>query len=158
MKTPAVTMVAAWISAEMGVGPSIASGSQTWSGTCADLPTAPMNSSRQIRVSVDTSHAPPIGPSRLIVSPLSSAAWAKTCSYSSEPKLNHTRRSPSRKPKSPIRFTTKALVAAARAESRSYQWAISRYEQRPTASQKTNNCKKLSAMTSISMEKVKRAI
>ena len=28
-KTPAVTIVAAWISAETGVGPSIASGSQT---------------------------------------------------------------------------------------------------------------------------------
>ena len=29
MYTPAVTMVAAWISAETGVGPAIASGSQT---------------------------------------------------------------------------------------------------------------------------------
>ena len=29
MKMPAVTMVAAWISAETGVGPAIASGSQT---------------------------------------------------------------------------------------------------------------------------------
>ncbi len=38
MYTPAVTMVAAWISAETGVGPSIASGSQTYSGSCADLP------------------------------------------------------------------------------------------------------------------------
>jgi hypothetical protein len=39
--TPAVTIVAAWISAETGVGPSIASGSQMCSGNCADLPTAP---------------------------------------------------------------------------------------------------------------------
>ena len=31
-------MVAAWISAETGVGPAIASGSQTYSGICADLP------------------------------------------------------------------------------------------------------------------------
>ena len=37
MKMPAVTMVAAWISAEIGVGPSIESGSQTCSGTCADF-------------------------------------------------------------------------------------------------------------------------
>ena len=36
-------MVAAWISAETGVGPSIASGSHTCSGSCADLPTAPQN-------------------------------------------------------------------------------------------------------------------
>ncbi len=33
MKMPAVTIVAAWISAEIGVGPSIESGSQTCSGT-----------------------------------------------------------------------------------------------------------------------------
>ena len=49
-KTPAVTMVAAWISAETGVGPSIASGSQVCSPSCADLPIAPMKSSRQITV------------------------------------------------------------------------------------------------------------
>ena len=43
MYTPAVTMVAAWISAETGVGPSIASGSHTYKGSCADLPHAPTN-------------------------------------------------------------------------------------------------------------------
>src|SRR3989338_2464485 len=47
MKMPAVTMVAAWISAEIGVGPSIESGSQTCSGNCADLPMAPMNRQMQ---------------------------------------------------------------------------------------------------------------
>src|SRR5439155_4663135 len=50
MKMPAVTMVAAWISAEIGVGPSIESGSQTCSGNCALLPIAPTNSRMQIRV------------------------------------------------------------------------------------------------------------
>ena len=50
MKMPAVTMVAAWISAEIGVGPSIESGSHTCNGTCADLPIAPMN--RQMHVKV----------------------------------------------------------------------------------------------------------
>src|SRR5215469_16788746 len=54
MKIPAVTMVAAWISAEMGVGPSIESGSHTCSGNCADLPMAPMNRQTQIRVSAGT--------------------------------------------------------------------------------------------------------
>src|SRR5271168_709553 len=48
--TPAVTIVAAWIRAETGVGPAIASGSQVWSRNCADLPIAPMNSSRQVTV------------------------------------------------------------------------------------------------------------
>ena len=38
MYTPAVTMVAAWISALTGVGPSMASGSHTWSGICALFP------------------------------------------------------------------------------------------------------------------------
>src|SRR5438128_12557750 len=51
MKMPAVTMVAAWISAEIGVGPSIESGSQTCSGNCADLPIAPMNRQMQAAVS-----------------------------------------------------------------------------------------------------------
>ena len=43
INTPAVTMVAAWISADTGVGPSMASGSQVWSRNWADLPMAPMN-------------------------------------------------------------------------------------------------------------------
>ena len=51
-KTPAVTMVAAWINAETGVGPAMASGSQTYSGSCADLPTAPTNSSAAMPVAV----------------------------------------------------------------------------------------------------------
>ena len=34
--------------AETGVGPSIASGSQTYSGICADFPVAPTNSSSVI--------------------------------------------------------------------------------------------------------------
>ncbi len=39
-------MVAAWMSAETGVGPAIASGSQTNSGICADLPVAPPKKQR----------------------------------------------------------------------------------------------------------------
>src|SRR6476660_7855014 len=50
MKMPAVTMVAAWISAEIGVGPSIESGSHTCSGNCALVTIAPTNSRMQIRV------------------------------------------------------------------------------------------------------------
>src|SRR5215472_3039584 len=40
-KTPAATIVAAWIKALTGVGPSMASGNQTCKGTWPDLPTAP---------------------------------------------------------------------------------------------------------------------
>ena len=44
-------MVAAWISAETGVGPAIASPSQLCSGNCADLPQAPSSRNRPIAVS-----------------------------------------------------------------------------------------------------------
>src|SRR5512136_2912470 len=50
MYTPAVTMVAAWINADTGVGPAIASGNHTYSGNCADLPTAPTNNNSAIGV------------------------------------------------------------------------------------------------------------
>src|SRR5574337_1655981 len=53
MNMPAVTMVAAWIRAEIGVGPSMESGSHTCNGTCADLPMAPTNSRMQITVGTD---------------------------------------------------------------------------------------------------------
>ena len=36
-----MTIVAAWMRALTGVGPSIASGSHVWSGICADFATAP---------------------------------------------------------------------------------------------------------------------
>src|SRR5437588_10951900 len=49
-KTPAATIVAAWISALTGVGPSIASGSQTWSGNWPDLPIAPQKISSAMNV------------------------------------------------------------------------------------------------------------
>src|SRR5918996_4870762 len=74
MKMPAVTMVAAWISAEIGVGPSMESGSHTCSGNCADLPIAPMNSRMQITVMSD--HVVPGMIS--IVLPASVRAFAKT--------------------------------------------------------------------------------
>ena len=71
MKIPAVTIVAAWISAEIGVGPSIESGSQTCSGNCADLPIAPMN--RQMQASVSSTQSVPGN-----VSFASSSPFAKT--------------------------------------------------------------------------------
>ena len=37
-------MVAAWINADTGVGPAMASGSQVCSGNWADLPITPMKS------------------------------------------------------------------------------------------------------------------
>src|SRR5262245_25884957 len=72
MKMPAVTIVAAWINAEIGVGPSIESGSQTCNGTCADLPIAPTK--RQMQENVSSDQCVPLKIS--IVSPESRSASA----------------------------------------------------------------------------------
>src|SRR3982750_3620347 len=58
MKMPAVTIVAAWISAEIGVGPSMESGNHTCSGTCALLPIAPMKRQMQMTESTDQGASP----------------------------------------------------------------------------------------------------
>ena len=82
MKTPAVTMVAAWIRADTGVGPSIASGSQVCRPSWADLPIAPMNSRMPA-----TSSAGIAVPRKLISVPAALAELAKITSNSIEPKI-----------------------------------------------------------------------
>ena len=57
-KTPEVTMVAAWISAETGVGPAMASGNQTYSGSWADLPAAARRNSTTAKVAVRVPSSP----------------------------------------------------------------------------------------------------
>src|SRR4051812_14520770 len=74
MKMPAVTMVAAWISAEIGVGPSMESGSHTCNGICADLPIAPMN--RQMQITVMADHGWPLNSTRDLVAMPGAAANA----------------------------------------------------------------------------------
>ena len=121
MNTPAVTMVAAWINAETGVGPSMASGSQVWSRNCADLPIAPINSNRQVSVSASACQ-----PRKSMVLPVSPGAPAKIVSRSVEPISAKIAKMPSAKPKSPTRLTMNALIAAAFAEGRWYQNPIKR--------------------------------
>src|SRR5664279_694461 len=107
MYTPAVTMVAAWISAETGVGPSIASGSQTYNGNCADLPHAPTNSNKQAAV--------------ITGSPIENAplrAIALTCVYCTDPKCQAIMNMPNKNLASQMRFTMNALFAAVEAEWR----------------------------------------
>src|SRR5438128_7651491 len=58
MYTPAVTMVAAWMSALTGVGPSIASGSHIYKGNCADLAVQARKRSKLIKV-VEMTGMPP---------------------------------------------------------------------------------------------------
>ena len=121
MNTPAVTIVAAWISAETGVGPSIASGSQVCRPSCADLPIAPMNSRIHSVVNACASK-----PRNSIVASALSGAAAKMVSKLMELNIRKTPMMPSAKPKSPTRLTTKALMAAAFASGFSYQNPISR--------------------------------
>ena len=83
MKTPAVTIVAAWMRAETGVGPSIASGSQVCRPICADFPIAPMNKRMQASVSASTSW-----PRKGMVLCETSGAAANTVSNCSEPKIS----------------------------------------------------------------------
>jgi hypothetical protein len=90
------------MSADTGVGPSIASGSHVCNGTWADLPTAPRNSPR---------------PSSTHSSWLNSCGWpCDSFSFNSEmfsvPKVVKAMAMPTRNPASPTRLTTNALFAA----------------------------------------------
>src|SRR5512143_1674762 len=136
-------MVAAWIKADTGVGPSMASGSQVYRGIWADFPVAPKNRHRVMAVRSPE----PMG---------NLAARGKTSEKLIVPKVQKIRKTPNRNPKSPIRLTTKAFLPASDADFFSYQKPMSRYEHRPTPSQPTNMSRKLLAPTSVSMAKTKR--
>jgi hypothetical protein len=61
----------------------------------------------------------------------------KTSPYSRVPSAVQSHSTPRPNPKSPTRFTMNAFLPASAADFRVYQKPISRYEQSPTASQKT---------------------
>ena len=108
MYTPAVTMVAAWISAETGVGPSMASGSQTYSGNCADFPVAPKNISSAIALSTPN---PAVSTGNC---PLRSAAL--TSVNRTVPSTDSISSMPRMKPASPTRLTMNAFLPASPAD------------------------------------------
>ena len=154
MKTPAVTMVAAWIRAETGVGPSIASGSQVCRPICADLPIAPTNSSMQ----VDGQRVGTAWPRKMHGAVRDIAAPRRTsASNCSEPKITKTREDAEREAEIADPVDDEGLdrrgigASAGRTRSRSAD-----RRQSPTPSQPKNICTKLSAVTSISMKKVNR--
>jgi hypothetical protein len=92
-------MVAACMSAETGVGPAMASGNQVKSGICALFPTAPIRSKIVISVITGVPEGKP-------------AAWAKTSENVTDLKVKKSSMIPSMNPRSPIRFITKAFLAA----------------------------------------------
>src|SRR2546428_12072417 len=93
-------MVAAWISAETGVGPCMASGSQIYRGIWADLPVQPRNRKRVIAVAA----APP--------GRKAAGALGKTVSKASDPRGVEMRNIATRNPKTPVRLTMNALLPA----------------------------------------------
>ena len=109
MKMPAVTIVAAWISAEIGVGPSIESGSQTCSGNCALLPIAPMN--RQMQITVISNHGRAWDATRSCCSASAGARRIPPRSRACR-STRSTSPMPSTKPKSPTRLTRNAFRLA----------------------------------------------
>ena len=143
--TPAVTIVAAWISADTGVGPAMASGSHTCSGICADLPVAPTNSSSPTRLAGTIIAAPlPVRKAPLIVS------------MSSVPKARYSRNMPNKKPASPMRLVMNAFRPAFAFVRSSNQKPMRRYEARPTPSHPTNSTSMERPSTSSSMKNRKR--
>jgi len=114
-------MVAAWIKELTGVGPSMASGSHTYRGSCADFPQAPTKNKMVMAVTVPGFQQ--VG----ILENLGEVQGPDAVLPKGSEEEKHARR----KPKSPTRFTTKAFFPAFEAESFSYQKPIRRYEQRP---------------------------
>src|SRR4029079_18186010 len=110
--TPAVTIVAAWISADTGVGPAIASGNQTCKGSCADFPIAPAKSSSAITVAASFVSIDPAVP--------------KITSKSSVPNLNTSSVDPTSISVSPIRVVMNAFFAASALPGTVYQNPINR--------------------------------
>ena len=113
-------MVAAWIRADTGVGPSIASSSQDCRGSWADLPQAPSSRSRPIAVTVPWP-ASPTAP--------------KTPVKLTEPNVANISMIASDRPASPTRLAINAFFAAVAAAGLYRQNPMSRYEARPTPSQ-----------------------
>src|SRR3954447_13115614 len=137
-------MVAAWMRAETGVGPAMASGSHTYSGSWADLPAAPTNSSAAIAVAVVTGRlwawaSSPVGPE-----------------YDSVPRAWNVKNIATMKPQSPMRFVTNAFLPATALASSVNQNEMSQYEQAPTPSHPRNVSSMLSPSTSTSIEKANR--
>ena len=132
-----MTIVAAWINALTGVGPSIASGSQVWSGSCADFATAPPSRPSATRV-------------RTVV--LRPGAALNTTSKSSEPVFWISRKNASAIVASPNAFMMNAFLAAATALGRSWWKPISRYDESPTRPQPISRKSRFPPWTSISID------
>lgn len=137
--TPAVTIVAACINADTGVGPSIADGSHTCRPNCADFAIAPINT----HIVIIVTHSVFILLPRLNID-----AWSKS------PIIPHIVIIPIVIPQSPTLFTINACIPALFAFILLYQYPTKRYEHTPTPSQPMNIVIMLSPLINTSMKKV----
>src|SRR5579871_715095 len=137
-------MVAAWIRADTGVGPAMASGSQVWRGNWALLPiTAHMRANAPQNSSVWS------------ILPLS--AWELSdCQLNVSWAAKYRMLMPTSRPTSPVRVVKNAFSAASELALSSHQWPISMNEHRPIASQPNRPCRVDEAVTSTYMPHVNR--
>ena len=119
MKMPATTIVAAWISAETGVGPAMASGSQVWRMNWPDFD-----------ITAASSEHAATSRTRWLISPLTAISLIFTMS-NVWPAPKNRMITPQMRPTSPTRLVMKALRAASEFGFSSHQWPISAKEQRP---------------------------
>src|SRR3984893_412677 len=137
-------MVAAWMRAETGVGPAMASGSHVWGGNWALLPMTAIISA---------------------IAPQSTTVWLiwpwRAC-WLSDSQLKvwwapkNRMLMPTSMPTSPVRVVKKALSAALELAWSSHQWPMSMNEQTPIASQPKRPCSVDEAVTSTYMPQVNR--
>jgi hypothetical protein len=141
MKMPATTMVAAWISADTGVGPAMASGSHTcrMNWPLFDITAA-------VRHRLATSKR------WWLMSP--ALANSLVLRMSNEPAAQNRTVMPTSSPTSPTRFVMNALSAASLFGFSSHQWPINTKEHKPTSSHDVMNSSVLRLITSMSIEAV----
>ena len=106
-------MVAAWMSADTGVGPAMASGSHTCSGNWADFPIAPPKSRSAAAVSVPAARPPCI-------------AFAVIAGMFAVPAAKVSTKIPNRNGTSPVFVVMNALIAALEFSFSSHQCPMSR--------------------------------
>src|ERR1039458_7193959 len=125
-------MVAAWIRADTGVGPSMAWGSQVWRGNWADLAKAPTASRMQISVMSGLPVPNELAWAKIWGRLRVCRAWGKTAHFSlgghavTALRLTKIRKAAITSATSPMTWVIIALRAASTALSRSYQKPISR--------------------------------
>ena len=141
MKMPATTMVAAWIRADTGVGPAMASGSHTWRMNWPDF---------DITAAINEQEA--TSSTRWLISPLT--AFSLISRMLKEPAAKKRMITPQIRPTSPTRLVMNALSAASEFGFSSHQCPMSANEHRPTSSQHVSSWRVLSLMISPSIEAV----